>query len=189
MGERFIRLTATGGRISVKSYVAGIQAAKANPDAKFKHGLTCWWPCSGRQVVAQYREGLQERINEAVPWLVRGTAPATPVRIAPTSTVYEHGAPVSSGRMHRNQAQWRRRLTGKRHLFMSWSGDEDEPTYLCQRCERKHGLPWSTTEATGYQGPGGHIPLQHVGRDPQGNALIPWCDHPKHGGGRLAAAA
>ena len=25
--------------------------------------------------------------------------------------------------------------------------------------------------------------------DPQGNALIPWCDHPEHGGARQAAAA
>ncbi len=187
--KRFVRLTATGGAVSIRSYIDGIKAAKANPDATFKHGLTCWWPCSGAAIVAQYREGLHDRINQAVPFLLRGTPAAAPVRINDDARpVYGPGGDkLAAGRIHRNQAQWRRRLTGKRHLWQTWVEDyDDEPYYVCEGCERRHGVG---ADDDNYLGPGGHVPLQHLGRDPHGNALIPWCDHPEHGDARQSAAA
>ena len=33
--------------VRLGAYVAFVKAAKAAPDAEFKHGLTCWWPVTG----------------------------------------------------------------------------------------------------------------------------------------------
>jgi hypothetical protein len=49
-----------------------IRQAKANPDVEFKHGLTTWWPTTGREIVEQFRRGMVERINEAKPYSLRG---------------------------------------------------------------------------------------------------------------------
>ncbi|KKN89652.1 hypothetical protein LCGC14_0234980 [marine sediment metagenome] len=58
--------------ISLRAYVRGIKLAKANLDAEFKQGLTCWWPCTGREIIHQFWEGVQQRINDAIPYLQRG---------------------------------------------------------------------------------------------------------------------
>jgi len=53
-------------------YVKGIKLAKANLDREFKQGITCWWPCTGREIVKQFYQGLQDRINQGIPWIERG---------------------------------------------------------------------------------------------------------------------
>lgn len=58
--------------IPLGRYVAFIKAAKARPGSEFKHGLTCWWPVTGAEIVKQFREGLTERINQAKPYHLRG---------------------------------------------------------------------------------------------------------------------
>ncbi|MCZ2075469.1 MAG: hypothetical protein LC130_10775 [Bryobacterales bacterium] len=58
--------------VSLRSYLNGIALAKANPDATFKQGITCWWPCTGREIMRQFRAGLHDRINQAVPCTRRG---------------------------------------------------------------------------------------------------------------------
>lgn len=60
---RVISLPAINRQISLGAYVAGIKLAKANPERTFEHGLTCWYSCTGAKIVAQFREGLHERIN------------------------------------------------------------------------------------------------------------------------------
>lgn len=48
-------------------YVRAIKAAKANPSTEFKHGLTTWWPTSGAEIMRQFRQGMNDRINRAQP--------------------------------------------------------------------------------------------------------------------------
>ena len=186
MAVRYVSLPAVNKRVPLGQYVGAILLAKANPDVEFRHGLTTWWPQTGAQIMRQFREGLHDRINQAVPAERRGVD--RPVDIRPdVRPVHAPGAAVTAGRVHRNQAQWRRRLTGKRHLWESWLHEgDDEPYYVCERCERKHGVG---ADDPNYLGPGGHIPLQHLGRDARGNAIIPWCDHPEHPRAARPAAA
>ena len=68
---RFITLEAINKRVSLKNYVAGIKKAKANLDATFPHGLTCWWSCSGRDIMQQFMDGINDRINQAIPYINR----------------------------------------------------------------------------------------------------------------------
>jgi hypothetical protein len=53
-----------GKRVTLGGYIAAVKRAKANPDREFDRGLTCWWPCTGRQIVRQFRDGLHDRINQ-----------------------------------------------------------------------------------------------------------------------------
>ncbi len=69
---RVIALPAVGKSVSLRVYIDAIRVAKANPDVEFRHGLTTWWPTSGRDIVAQFRAGLHDRINQAIPYRMRG---------------------------------------------------------------------------------------------------------------------
>jgi hypothetical protein len=69
---RTVYLPAIEKTVTLRQYVAAVKLAKANPDQEFKHGLTCWWPCSGREIVAQFWRGVEDRINQAVPYMRRG---------------------------------------------------------------------------------------------------------------------
>jgi hypothetical protein len=71
MAQRFIYLPAIERRVRLGAYLEGIRLAKANPEATFKHGLTCWWPCTGAEILEQFRRGLHQRINEGVPYSER----------------------------------------------------------------------------------------------------------------------
>ncbi|KKN74246.1 hypothetical protein LCGC14_0391850 [marine sediment metagenome] len=68
---RVIHLPAIDKTVSLKAYVAAIKLAKANPDQEFKHGLTCWWACTGKDIMRQFWEGTQDRINQAIPYTER----------------------------------------------------------------------------------------------------------------------
>ena len=57
------------------AYVQAIRLAKANPDTTFKHGLTAWWPCTGQEIMRQFRTGMHDRINQRVPYRLRGLEP------------------------------------------------------------------------------------------------------------------
>lgn len=62
----------TGQVVSLKAYVAAIKVAKANPDMQFKSGLTTWWTTTGAEIMKQFRRGMHQRINEAIPYMERG---------------------------------------------------------------------------------------------------------------------
>ena len=68
---RVIHLPAVNKTVSLSQYIKAIRLAKANLDVEFKHGLTCWWPCSGKEIVEQFFRGVQDRINEAIPYINR----------------------------------------------------------------------------------------------------------------------
>ena len=69
---RTIYLPAIERRVSLKQYIAAVKLAKANPDKEFKHGLTCWWACTGAEIVKQFRRGMMERINDGQSYATRG---------------------------------------------------------------------------------------------------------------------
>ena len=58
--------------VTIGAYVRAVKLAKANPDAEFKQGLSCWWPVTGREIMQQFLAGVNERINQAVPYVERG---------------------------------------------------------------------------------------------------------------------
>ena len=70
--KRTITLPAIHKTVTIGQYVKAIKIAKANLDKEFKHGLTCWWSCTGRDIMRQFREGVQQRITEAIPYMKRG---------------------------------------------------------------------------------------------------------------------
>jgi hypothetical protein len=70
--KRYITMPAIHKSVPIGAYVAAIKVAKANPDWQFKTGLTSWWPTSGREIMRQFREGMNDRINAGVPYVERG---------------------------------------------------------------------------------------------------------------------
>ena len=81
--QRTIYMPATDRRVSIGQYVTAIRLAKANPDVVFKEGLTCWWPCTGREIVKQFWDGVQSRINDAIPYSDRGRGAGRRLERAP----------------------------------------------------------------------------------------------------------
>jgi hypothetical protein len=69
---RTIHLPAIDRRVSLAAYLAAVKKAKANPSATFAHGLTCWWPCTGEEILRQFSQGVHARINDAIPYTERG---------------------------------------------------------------------------------------------------------------------
>lgn len=69
---RVIHLPAVNMTVPLSAYVHAVRLAKQNPDAEFKHGLTTWWPVKGREIVGQFRQGMNDRINQAIPYARRG---------------------------------------------------------------------------------------------------------------------
>lgn len=69
---RTITLPAIDKTVSLKAYVAAIKLAKANPETEFKHGLTTWWATTGAEIMEQFWRGVEDRINQAVPYAARG---------------------------------------------------------------------------------------------------------------------
>ena len=69
---RAIYVPGVGKWVSLGAYVRQVKVAKAHPNAEFKHGLTCWWPCSGAEIMRQFRRGMHDRINQRIPYSQRG---------------------------------------------------------------------------------------------------------------------
>ena len=61
--------------VTLAAYVQAIRLAKANPDTVFRHGLTAWWPCTGREIMEQFRRGMNDRITQGIPYRLRGLTP------------------------------------------------------------------------------------------------------------------
>lgn len=72
--HRTIYLPAIERRVTVGQYVTAVKLAKANLDTTFRAGLTTWWPTTGREIVAQFRAGMLDRIRQAIPYISRGAA-------------------------------------------------------------------------------------------------------------------
>ena len=70
--KRTIYLPAIERHVTLGQYVKAIKMAKANLDMEFKHGLTCWWSCTGRDIMRQFRDGVTDRISQAIPYSERG---------------------------------------------------------------------------------------------------------------------
>jgi len=59
-------------KISIPAYIQGIKLAKSNLDREFKQGLTCWFPCTGQDIVNQFRESIHDMINRGISAIERG---------------------------------------------------------------------------------------------------------------------
>jgi len=70
--KRFITIPVIDRRVTIGQYISAIKTAKANPEAEFKHGLTCWWPCTGTDIMKQFMEGINDRINQNISYSKRG---------------------------------------------------------------------------------------------------------------------
>jgi hypothetical protein len=69
---RVIHLPAIDKIVPIGAYVQAVKTAKAQPARTFSTGFTTWWPTSGAEIMDQFRAGMVQRINEAVPYLQRG---------------------------------------------------------------------------------------------------------------------
>jgi hypothetical protein len=69
---RVIHLPAIEKVVPIGAYVQAIKTARAHPERTFSTGLTTWWPTTGAEIMDQFRQGMMQRINEAVPYLQRG---------------------------------------------------------------------------------------------------------------------
>ena len=69
---RTIHLPAVGRTVSLAQYNRLVSLAKAFPGATFKTGLTTWWPTTAAEIMQQFREGMTDRINQAIPYSQRG---------------------------------------------------------------------------------------------------------------------
>ena len=69
---RTVHLPAVHMTVSLAAYVAAVKTAKANPEVEFKHGFTTWWPTKGAEIMRQFREGMTQRINQGIPYSLRG---------------------------------------------------------------------------------------------------------------------
>jgi len=72
LSTRFINLPAVNKRITLGAYVKAIRLAQANPTQIFPHSITTWWPTTGSEIMQQFRAGMMDRINQAIPYNRRG---------------------------------------------------------------------------------------------------------------------
>ena len=72
--KRMIYVSGLEKWVTVGQYVKAVKVAKIWPDRTFKHGLTCWWACQGKEILEQFRSGLHDRINQAISYNTRGLA-------------------------------------------------------------------------------------------------------------------
>ena len=69
---RVMALPAVNKTVTLRAYVAAVRLAKENPGVTFDHGFTTWWPTTGADIMRQFRQGVQDRINQAIPYMERG---------------------------------------------------------------------------------------------------------------------
>ena len=69
---RVIHLPAIDKVVPIGAYVQALKIAKAYPDKTFSTGFTTWWPITGEEIMEQFRQGMMQRINEAIPYVQRG---------------------------------------------------------------------------------------------------------------------
>ena len=72
---RTITLPAIDRTVTLRQYLDAIKIAKSRPSDTFKHGLTCWYPCTGADIMQQFRKGMHDRISQGIPYNQRGIIP------------------------------------------------------------------------------------------------------------------
>lgn len=69
--KRYITV-ASGKQVPLGSYLKAVKLAISNPDVEFNEGLTCWWPCSGKEIRKQFLSSINDRINQGISYSRRG---------------------------------------------------------------------------------------------------------------------
>jgi len=58
--------------IPIAAYVKGVKLAKLFPDGEFNTGISQFGPHTGLEIQEQFWEGVQDRINQGIPYTQRG---------------------------------------------------------------------------------------------------------------------
>ena len=69
---RTVYLPALRRHVTLSAYLRAVRLVKANPDTTFETGFTTWWPTTGAEIMDQFRAGMMDRINHAIPYIDRG---------------------------------------------------------------------------------------------------------------------
>lgn len=70
--KRTIYLPAIERSVTLAEYILAVKLALRNPDLEFRTGLKSFFPVTGRELVGEFRQQIDERVNEATPYLTRG---------------------------------------------------------------------------------------------------------------------
>jgi hypothetical protein len=76
MSKRKIYVPGVEAWVSLGAYLEFVKEAKAHPDARFKHTLQGWWSGTGAEIMQEFRRGMMDRINQAIPYNERGAKQA-----------------------------------------------------------------------------------------------------------------
>lgn len=61
------------GTVTIGQYVQAWRTVKAAPEGQeFKSSLNGWWPATREEILREFSEGVQDRINQHVPYMQRG---------------------------------------------------------------------------------------------------------------------
>ena len=63
-----IIIVASGKKVPLWAFIKAVKFAINHPDYQFNEGLTCWWPCTGKEIRAQFLASVHDRINQAIPY-------------------------------------------------------------------------------------------------------------------------
>ena len=72
MKKRAIYIPGYERWVTLGQYVKAVKQAKANPKAIFPHTFCDWCSGTGEQIVGEFFEGVQDRINQSIPYSQRG---------------------------------------------------------------------------------------------------------------------
>jgi hypothetical protein len=59
-------------RVSLRSYLAALKLARAEPDRTFKESFCGWWPAKGREIVRQWWDQVVKRCSRGLPTTGKG---------------------------------------------------------------------------------------------------------------------
>lgn len=69
---RIIYVPGVDRAIPLRTYVAAVKTAKSHPEIVFMTGLDNFGATTGAEIVRQFREAVQDRINQSIPYRLRG---------------------------------------------------------------------------------------------------------------------
>jgi hypothetical protein len=73
---KILTIGTAAGTVTIAGYVAAwkrVVSASSNPDVTFKQSLTYAFGCfTGRQIRREFLDGVNDRINQHLPWYNRG---------------------------------------------------------------------------------------------------------------------
>lgn len=66
-----IALTMDGFQMSIPDFIKAIRKAKDNPKLTFSRSIKGWWPATGEEILREYRQMINDKINKRGGLVVR----------------------------------------------------------------------------------------------------------------------